>query len=144
MPASSTTQYGQRTDLQDSTTGRKTASLIFLQVTAIASLLSLAFQFLTAGELVSHPHASPDVHGGGAIILHVLTGLTTLAAGMHWRKRGTSPWPTVVAALVFVLSFVQAEIGDSGVMWAHVPGALVLTVGAVWVAAWAFGRGARR
>lgn len=108
------------------------------------SLVSLAFQFVTAGELVAHSGASPDVHGGGAIVLHVITGLTTLAAAMHWRKRHTAVWPALVAGLVFVFSFVQAALGDIGAMWAHVPGALVLTVGAVWVAAWSFGRAARR
>jgi hypothetical protein len=67
-----------------------------------------------------------------------------IAAAAHWRIRRTSVWPTVVAVVVFLLSFVQAEIGDMGVMWAHVPCALVLTTGSVWVAAWSFGRGARR
>lgn len=144
MPVSSTTQDGQRTDLQQPATGHRTRTLTVLQVLAVLSLLSLAFQFVTAGELVSHPNASPDIHGAGAIILHIITGLTTVAAAVHWRKRRTSLWPTAIAALVFVLSFVQAAIGDSGAMWAHVPGALVLTVGAVWVAAWSFGRSARR
>jgi hypothetical protein len=31
-------------------------------------------------------------------------------------------------------------LGDAGNLSAHVPGALVLTVGTVWVTAWAFQR----
>jgi hypothetical protein len=105
------------------------------------TLACLAFQFVTAGVLISRPGASADIHGGGAIVLHVLAGLTAVAAVVHWRKRHTGRWPSVIAALVFLFSFVQAAIGDSGVMWLHVPGALVLTVGAVWLTAWSFGRG---
>jgi len=135
-----------RTDTQHSAlhiTGQQTRTLVAFQVLAVFSVLSLAFQFVTAGELVAHRGASTDVHGAGAIILHVITGLTAIAAGLHWRARRTHRWPMAVAALVFVFSFIQAAIGDLGVMWAHVPGALVLTVGAVWVAAWSFSRGAR-
>lgn len=124
--------------------GRRTRTLTALQVMSVLTLLSLAFQFVTAGELLTHRTVSPDVHGGGAIVLHVISGLTVVAAGLHWLKRATSLWPTVIAAAVFVLSFVQAAVGDERMMWAHVPGAMLLTVGAVWVAAWSFGRGARR
>jgi hypothetical protein len=35
-----------------------------------------------------------------------------------------------------VLTFVQAALGSSGSIAAHVPLALVLTVGTVWLAAW--------
>lgn len=123
--------------------GQRTRTLTALQVMSVLTLLSLAFQFVTAGELLTHHAVSPDMHGGGAIVLHVITGVTMVVAGLHWRKRATIPWPTIVAAAVFVLSFVQAAVGDEHMMWAHVPGSLVLTVGAVWVAAWSFSRGAR-
>jgi hypothetical protein len=45
-----------------------------------------------------------------------------------------------VAAAVFVAGFVQAALGSAGNMAAHVPGALVLVVGTVWVTAWALRR----
>lgn len=144
MPVSSTTRNDDRTDLQRPAHPTRTRTSALLQVTAVLTLLVLAFQFVTAGALVSHPGASPDIHGAGAIVLHLITALTTVAAALHWRKRHTPAWPTVVAALVFVFSFVQAAIGDIGVMWLHVPGALVLTVGAVWLTAWSFSRSARR
>jgi hypothetical protein len=122
----------------------RTATLTALQVTAVLTLLSVAFQFVTAGELLANHGGALDVHGGGAIALHVISGLTAIAAIMHWRRRGTTVLPAATAAVVFVLTFIQAELGDRGIMWAHVPCAMLLTVGAVWVAAWSFGRGARR
>jgi hypothetical protein len=46
----------------------------------------------------------------------------------------------VVSAVVFVAPFVQAAVGHAQNLSAHVPGALALTVGIVWVTAWAFSR----
>ena len=43
---------------------------------------------------------------------------------------------SIVAAVVFVLTFVQAWTGSYAPLAVHVPGAIVLTVGSVWVAAW--------
>ena len=47
-------------------------------------------------------------------------------------------WPAALAAAVFVLTFVQAALGSSGPITTHVPLALVVTVGVVWLAAWSF------
>ena len=56
---------------------------------------------------------------------------------------GGARWPVAVSANVLVAGFVQAAVGEAGNMSAHVPGALVLTVGTVWVTAWAFRSGPR-
>lgn len=124
--------------------GRRTRTLTALQVMSVLTLLSLAFQFATAGQLLTHRAVSVDVHGGGAIVLHVISGLTVVAAGLHWLKRAHDPVADRDRGTGVLLSFVQAAVGDERMMWAHVPGAMVLTVGALWVAAWSFGRTARR
>jgi hypothetical protein len=112
-----------------------------LRVLSVLTVLSLAWQFVTAGQLF--PDGGPEeLHAGGAVVLHVLSGLTALAAGLAWR-RGAPLWVAVVAGLVFVLSFVQAALGGYDTLWAHVPGALVLTIGAVAVATWTLVRAAR-
>ncbi len=67
-----------------------------------------------------------------------------LAAAADWRLRHTTPWPTVVMAAAFVLGFIQARLGDDGILWAHVPCALLLTVAVAWVTAWSFNRAGRR
>src|SRR3954453_21591636 len=110
----------------------------FVQATAVLSLLALVWQFATAGGIVSGAQAT-GIHGAGAVALHVPTGLLAVATLLHARAGGAR-WPVVVAVLVFVCTFVQAALGDAGVMTAHVSGALVLTVGTVWLTAWAFRR----
>jgi hypothetical protein len=127
-------------------TGRRTAApalVATLRVLSVLTVLALAWQFVTAGNLVG-PGGSEGVeelHGTGAIVLHVVAGLTAVAAVLVWRG-GATLWPAVVAALVFVLSLVQASLGDRATLYLHVPGALVLTIGAVLVAGWSFARGA--
>ncbi|MGH3504964.1 MAG: hypothetical protein ACRDQA_29320 [Nocardioidaceae bacterium] len=120
-----------------------TATLRALQATAVVSVLALIYQFITAGQILSDNKPALDLHGAGAIAVHVLFGLTLLAATAHWRLRHAPLWPTVIAAVVFALSFLQAHLGTDDTLWAHVPGALVLTVGLVWVTSWSFSRSAR-
>jgi hypothetical protein len=124
--------------------GRGTASgpLIAVRITAVLSVAVLACQFVTAGQLF--PRGGPlALHGGGAIVLHVVTGLLAISA-ILWARAARGPWwPAVVAVLVFVLSFFQAWFGEHGVLALHVPCAMLLTLGTVWVAAWSFGPAAR-
>ena len=124
-------------------TGRRTATPVVtaLRVLSVLTVLVLLWQFVTAGPLVEGSQAA-DVHGTGAIVLHVVSGLTMIAAALV-RRGGAALWPLVVAALVFALSFAQAYLGSDGPISVHVPGAMVLTVGAVLVAAWSFTGAAR-
>lgn len=129
-----------------SRTSSATGALRAVQVLALLSVLGLLFQFVTAGNLVGTgvTGSVEEIHGTGAIALHVLTGLTAVAAGLHWRATRGPLWPTVLAAVVFADSFVQAATGDGQTLALHVPGAMVLTVGSVWVLAWSFTRAASR
>lgn len=107
-----------------------------VQAAAVLALLVLFWQFLSAGRIMVGEDATGG-HGAGAIALHVTTGLLLLATVLHGR-RARVWWPAALAAAVFVLTFVQAALGSSGSIVTHVPLALVLTVGTVWLAAWAF------
>ena len=121
------------------------ALLLALRATSVLTVLVIASQFVTAGPLVQQTPAAETaegIHATGAIVLHVVSGLSMLAVAALWRAAGTVLWPTVVAALVFALSFAQAYLGSHGPIAVHVPGALVLTIGAVVVAAFSFSRGA--
>jgi hypothetical protein len=111
----------------------------------VLTVLELLWQFATAGQMVGplHPRGAHELHSAGAIVLHVLTGLLTIAAVAYWRGRGAPLWPAVLAAVVFVLTFVQAYLGDDDTLYLHVPGALILTLGSVWLLAWSFTPGAR-
>jgi hypothetical protein len=80
----------------------------------------------------------------GALVLHVVSGLTAVAAIACHRVRKAPVWPAVLAVVVFVFSFVQAYLGDDETLYLHVPGALILTVGSVWVLAWSLSPSATR
>src|ERR1700712_3251372 len=115
--------------------------LTAVRVLAVLTVVNLLWQYVTAGQLF--PRGGPEeLHSAGAVVLHVLSGLTALAALAYWRLRGAPLWPGVLAAVVFVLSFVQAYYGDRSTLYIHVPGAMILTIGAVWVAAWSLTRAA--
>lgn len=119
------------------------ATLHVLRITAMAGVLVLVFQFLTAGQVLAMSPSATALHGAGAIAMHIIFGLTTFAALLHRRAR-TAVWPVAVVAVAFVLSFFQAHFGSTGAMSIHVPVAVVLTTCIVWVAAWSFTRSARR
>jgi hypothetical protein len=115
---------------------------IAVQVFATLTLLNELYQFVTAGRLF--PQGGPEkAHAAGAVPLHVLSGLTVLAVVLRYRAVRGRLWPIVLAALVFVATFVQAATGGRDHLAVHVPGAMVLTVGSAWLAAWAFLRAPR-
>jgi hypothetical protein len=113
-----------------------------LRVSAALTVITLLALFGTAGTLVA-PRSDgelEDLHGTAAILLHVVTGVATVAAvAVRLQARRTvSWWPSVLAAVVCATTFVQAALGSGSTLAAHVVGALVVTVGAVWLMAWSF------
>jgi hypothetical protein len=123
---------------------RATGALTALRVTAVLSTLAVLYQAATAGQILMRNEAAEEWHGGGAIALHVLTGLMTVAALWYARTARAPWWPAALSAVVFVATFVEASYGHGRTLYIHVPLAMVLTVGTVWVTAWAFTRTARR
>ena len=122
---------------------RTTGALPALRALAVLSTLGVHNQGATAGQIFGPAgEGAVEWHGGGAIALHVLTGLLTLVAFWHRRTWGGPWWPTVLAGVVFVATFVEASLGHGESLWIHVPLALVLSVGVAWVAAWTFTRAA--
>lgn len=114
--------------------------LTTFRVFAVLTVVNLLWQFVTAGEFIgpAGDESWEAPHATGAIVLHVVAGIATIAAFALWRLRGAALWPAVTALVVFVLSFVQAYYGMGSTMWIHVPGASILTIGAVAVAVAAF------
>ncbi|HEV7727364.1 MAG TPA: hypothetical protein VGO74_10595 [Modestobacter sp.] len=111
-----------------------------LQVSAVLTVVSLAFQFVTAGQLF--PQGGPEqLHAGGAVVLHVLSGLTAIAAVQLRRRHGAPDGLAVLVVVVFVATFVQAATGGRPTLWLHVPGAMVLTAGAAWMLVWSLSLG---
>jgi heme A synthase len=109
-----------------------------LQSTAVLSVLTIVWQGATAGELITRHPTALEYHQGGAVVLHVFTALTAIAALLLWRTTRGPLWPTVLAAVVFVGTIVQAALGDDATLYLHVPLALVLMLGSGTVLVWSF------
>lgn len=102
------------------------------QVFAGLAVLNVLWQFVTAGQLF--PNGGPaEAHEAGAIVLHVLSGLAAVSAVLLWRQQQLGVRAMVLAVVVFGYTFLQAYWGGYSSLWIHVPGAMVLTVGVVWV-----------
>ena len=111
-----------------------------LRVAATLSVLMIVLQGVSAGEILSRNRSAVALHFDGAIVVHVLTGLTALVAILVARRERGPWWPTALAVVVFVVGFVQAALGEAGILAVHVPLAMLLLVGAVTVMLWSFRR----
>jgi hypothetical protein len=102
------------------------------RVLAALAVLTVLWQFITAGQLL--PQGGPqEAHAAGAIVLHVVSGLAAIVAVLLWRRQQLSLFAAGLAVVVFGYTFLQAWWGGYDSLWIHVPGAMVLTVGVVWV-----------
>jgi hypothetical protein len=105
------------------------------QAFAALTVLAIVYQGVTAGQLVSGNESALAQHATGAIVTHVLSGLSMIMAALVWRATRGSVVPVVLAAVVFLVTFAQAYFGSHGPMTVHVPLALIVLGGAVWVLA---------
>jgi hypothetical protein len=114
-----------------------------LRVTAVLTVLNLAYQFITAGQLFG---ANPPggLHAFGALTLHLFSGLAAIATVLLWRRGGVPAWLAALAIVSFLLTFVQAALGGYDTLAVHIPGAMVLTATAVWLTVASFGPAVRR
>jgi uncharacterized membrane protein len=118
---------------RDSDTRRDAVLLTSLRVVALLSVINVVVQGVTAGEILMHNHTAFKLHEAGAIVIHVLTGLAAILAAVIWYTTKKGLWSTVIAAVVFIATFVQAALGHAPTMFIHVPLAILITVGAMWV-----------
>jgi len=117
------------TDASRRATSRPPPARRGLQAAAALSLLAVGWQFVTAGQLVGTGQGL-DLHGAGAVALHVTTGLAALAAVLDLRTGGR-PGVVALAVALFALTFLQAWSGDHAPLTVHVPLSLTVVVGAV-------------
>lgn len=113
-------------------TTRATPVLRALQLFAGLAVVNVLVQFLTAGQILS-AGASKEPHGIGAVVLHVVSGLAALAAVVLWRQGRASLGLAALAVVVFGCTLIQAALGDYASLAVHVPGAMILTAGVVWL-----------
>ena len=68
----------------------------------------------------------------------MFTAAAAIAAFLLWRRSRGPLWPTVLAAVVFVCTIIQAAVGHAGALSLQVPMALVLMLGSAVLLAWCF------
>jgi hypothetical protein len=102
------------------------------QALTVLTVLNVLLQFLTAGHLF--PDGGPEqLHGAGAITLHLVSGLAAIVAVILWRRNAVTVSLPLLATVVFLATLVQAAIGGRSTLSVHVPGAMVLTLGVTWL-----------
>jgi hypothetical protein len=112
--------------------GQAVRLLRAFQVSSALAVLTVLYQFVTAGELL--PKGGPrQLHAAGAVVLHVFSGLAAIAAVVLARRRQVTRGVAVLGVVVFLATFVQAAVGGYDSLYVHVPGAMLLTVGVVWL-----------
>ncbi|HEY0816594.1 MAG TPA: hypothetical protein VGE11_25220 [Pseudonocardia sp.] len=107
-----------------------------LSVVATLSVLMIVLQGVTAGQILSRNRGAEALHFSGAIVVHVLTGLTAVVAILVARRDRDARWPAGLAVVVFIVGFIQAAVGEAGLLAVHVPLAMLLVIGAATVMVW--------
>ncbi|MFD7323186.1 hypothetical protein ACFV9D_19155 [Streptomyces sp. NPDC059875] len=105
--------------------------LTFLQVAIALQTLSLFFQAVTAGMLLSSSHGAL-LHDAGSRVMYGASMLYVLAAILAWRPGGGSPRPILYASGFLVLASVQVVLGIAHMPSLHVPlGVLMFALSAL-------------
>ncbi|MBF8185801.1 hypothetical protein ITP53_08610 [Nonomuraea sp. K274] len=102
----------------------------WLRAAVVLHVVALLFQAVTAGMLLSTP-GGRSLHMASAVALLVVGILHLLAAILVWRPGGGSAAFIVPAALLLVLTVVQAVLGEMGVKTVHLPLGVLLFGGGV-------------
>lgn len=92
----------------------------FLQVAIALQTLTLLFQAVTAGLLLSTSYGEV-LHGVGARVMYGASMLYVLAAILAWRPGGGSPRPILYASGFLALASVQVVLGIAHMPALHVP-----------------------
>ncbi len=117
------------------------ASLWVVRVAAIVLTALFVAQALTGGDYLVGNEDAMDLHGPGAITIHVIAGIQAIAAALLWWATRGPWWPAVLSAAVFGLSFLQARLGASDTLDAHIPLAMTLLIAVMLVLSWAWSPG---
>ncbi|GGX25280.1 hypothetical protein [Streptomyces chryseus] len=100
--------------------------LTFMQAAIALQTMSLFFQAVTAGMLLSSSHGAV-LHDVGSRVMYGASMVYVLAAVLAWRPGGGAPRPILYASGFLVLASVQVVLGIAHMPSLHVPlGALML------------------
>jgi len=109
-------------------TRRTTAAqggLTFLKAATALQTLTLFFQAVTAGMLLTSSHGYL-MHDVGSKVMYAAAMLYVLAATLAWRPGGGSPRPILYATGFLLLASAQVALGIAHVPSFHVPLGVVM------------------
>ncbi|MET9886094.1 hypothetical protein ABZZ20_23740 [Streptomyces sp. NPDC006430] len=108
---------------------RRTAAaqdgLTFLKTATALQTLTLFFQAVTAGMLLTSSHGYL-MHDVGSKVMYAAAMLYLLAAILAWRPGGGSPRPVLYATGFLVLASAQVVLGIAHAPSFHVPLGVVM------------------
>ncbi|CAM5473818.1 hypothetical protein [Streptomyces aurantiogriseus] len=99
--------------------------LTFLRTAIALQTLTLFFQAVTAGMLLTSSHGYL-MHDVGSKVMYAATMLYLLAAVLAWRPGGGSPRPALYATGFLLLASAQVALGIAHVPSFHVPLGVVM------------------
>lgn len=110
-------------------TGQTTAAAprgrAFLRTATALQTLTLLFQAVTAGMLLTSSHGYL-MHDVGSKVMYAAAMLYVLAAVLAWRPGGGSPRPVLYATGFLLLASAQVALGVAHVSSVHVPLGVVM------------------
>ncbi|MCT9139160.1 hypothetical protein [Streptomyces violarus] len=107
------------------TTAATPRDLTFLRTAIALQTLTLFFQAVTAGMLLTSSHGYL-LHDIGSKVMYAATMLYLLAAVLAWRPGGGSPRPVLYATGFLLLASAQVALGIAHVPSFHVPLGVVM------------------
>ncbi|MFC8915546.1 hypothetical protein ACFT5C_07215 [Streptomyces sp. NPDC057116] len=99
--------------------------LTFLGTAIALQTLTLLFQAVTAGMLLTSSHGYL-LHDVGSKVMYAAAMLYVLAAVLAWRPGGGSPRPVLYATGFLLLASAQVALGVAHVPSFHVPLGVVM------------------
>jgi hypothetical protein len=107
------------------TTATAPRGLTFLRTATALQTLTLFFQAVTAGMLLTSSHGYL-MHDVGSRVMYAAAMLYVLAAILAWRPGGGSPRPVLYGTGFLLLASAQVVLGVAHVPSFHVPLGVVM------------------
>ncbi|MER5374686.1 hypothetical protein [Streptomyces sp. NPDC002553] len=107
------------------TPAAETRGLTFLRTATALQTLTLLFQAVTAGLLLTSSRGY-RLHDFGSKVMYAAAMLYVLATVLAWRRGGGSPRPVLYATGFLLLASAQVALGVAHVPSLHVPLGVVM------------------
>lgn len=110
------------------------------RITMTVAALLMCVQPVLAGQFMSGTHGALRAHDRNADLAAAGVLVSVVCAVLlRWLGRGPL-WPSLVSALLLVMTGAEIGLGKQRVLAVHVPLAVAIVMLAVWLAVWSWRR----